>query len=292
LLELVEDLRREGLVTIHDGAYLAALLQATSFQVTDTQAVLADAGGNPVLRFVIPGPGLEGTTWTLESTVDAEGQVTAVLPDSQITAEFQDGELNGSAGCNNYFGGYEVAGNELAIPGPLGSTMMMCDAPEGVMEQEQAYLALLQQAATFEVTEELLLISNASLGVTLRFNVLQPASLTGTTWMVSGYNDGRGGFSSPLRDTEITAVFDEDGGLVGSAGCNQYTTSFEIDGESIAVGLLAISLKMCGEPEGIMEQEQAFASALAAVSTFTIEGDQLEMRDAEGTRMLAFVAGE
>jgi hypothetical protein len=39
---------------------------------------------------------LEGITWLLDKT----------LPGSEITAEFSNGEVSGSAGCNTYRGSY------------------------------------------------------------------------------------------------------------------------------------------------------------------------------------------
>jgi heat shock protein HslJ len=272
-------------------AYLIALQQATSYRITDSQLELMDANGRTTLKFAERGPSLEGRPLKLEAYVDSDGQEVPVIPGTEVTIEFEDGRLGGSAGCNNYFGAYEVDGNQVAISGPLGSTRMMCGAPEGVMEQEQAYLAALQQAASFEATDEQLLISDSSGQVILRYKVLEPTSLTGTTWLVTGYNNGRGGFSSLLRDTDVTAVFVDDGSLVGSAGCNQYTTSYQIDGDSITIGPVGLTRKMCNDPEGIMEQEQAYLAALESAATFSIKGDRLELRDTEGTRMVAYVAG-
>ena len=53
--------------------------------------------------------------------------------------------LSGSASCNNYMATYTVDGDGITI-GPAASTRMMCADPEGVMEQEMAYLASLTTA--------------------------------------------------------------------------------------------------------------------------------------------------
>ena len=75
-----------------------------------------------------------------------------VLEDSFITAEFDSGEVAGSAGCNNYFGPYETSGSEITI-GALGSTRKACQDPQGVMEQETAYLNALQGSSTYSIGE-------------------------------------------------------------------------------------------------------------------------------------------
>ena len=101
---------------------------------------------------------LEGTPWVLESYGE-QGNPQAVIEGSEITAAFDSAEdkVSGYAGCNNYFAGYEVKNNELAISA-IGSTMMHC---EGLMEQEQQYLAILEGAETFQVQDSQLRISSS-----------------------------------------------------------------------------------------------------------------------------------
>ncbi len=95
---------------------------------------------------------LEDTVWVLESYGEP-GNLKAVIADTKITAEFVSAEktVKGSAGCNSYFGGYELKGSQLSIPGPIGATEMYCMQPEGVMDQEQEYLAILQLAESYEI---------------------------------------------------------------------------------------------------------------------------------------------
>lgn len=59
-----------------------------------------------------------------------------------------DGKLAGNAGCNNFFGGYEVAADGSIAIGPLGSTKMACAEPE--MAQEMQFLDMLQGVKRFE----------------------------------------------------------------------------------------------------------------------------------------------
>jgi hypothetical protein len=58
--------------------------------------------------------------------------------------------LTGSAGCNRYTAAYEIDGDSISI-GPAASTRMFCAEPEGVMEQETAYLAALELAASYAI---------------------------------------------------------------------------------------------------------------------------------------------
>ena len=44
---------------------------------------------------------------------------------------------------------------------------------------------------------------------------------------MTAYNNGKQAVVSGLADTEVTALFGEDGTLSGSAGCNRYNAPFE-----------------------------------------------------------------
>ncbi len=101
---------------------------------------------------------LENTTWVLESYGEP-GNLTTVLEDAEIAATFDSVEekLTGSAGCNSYFGGYEVQGNELTLPGPIGSTMMSCG--EQIDKQEYEYLNTLGTAESYKIEGDKLRIN-------------------------------------------------------------------------------------------------------------------------------------
>jgi uncharacterized lipoprotein YbaY len=95
---------------------------------------------------------LEDAAWLL---VALNGQ--APLQGSMTWAEFEDGKMTGSAGCNRYNASYNAVdeGNSsgsLSIS-PAASTRMACPEPEGVMEQEAQYLAVLEAAASYQVVD-------------------------------------------------------------------------------------------------------------------------------------------
>ena len=231
---------------------------------------------------------LEEALWKLDSYLNSQGDLVSVLPDTEVTAKFQEDQVTGTAGCNRYFGSYESIGDSLTV-GVIGVTEMYC-SPETLMAQEGEYLAALQNAASFRIMDGQLQVLNRDGEVVLTFSVLEPISLTGTTWRLTGYNNGKGGFVSLLTDTEITAVFDDDGRVAGSAGCNQYTASYSLEDDTIAFGPAAATRKMCSEPSGIMEQESAYLAALGSATIIHIEGDELLLTNADGVRIATFVA--
>ena len=89
----------------------------------------------------------EGVEWTL-ATLAGEA-----VPESVTTTLFMSGgEVVGDAGCNSYFGSYELDGDALTFPTPFGSTLKMCE--EEAMAVEDAYLPLLQATASWAIDEE------------------------------------------------------------------------------------------------------------------------------------------
>ncbi len=93
---------------------------------------------------------LEDVKWMLESYGNRDNPQD-VLEGTQITATFnsEDDRVTGSAGCNTYFGGYEIK-DGLSI-GMLANTEMWCGEPEGRMDQETEYLKILQTAKSYTI---------------------------------------------------------------------------------------------------------------------------------------------
>ncbi|MEZ4518136.1 MAG: serine hydrolase [Chloroflexota bacterium] len=84
---------------------------------------------------------LNGTSWQL---VGFNGLVEPVPADTVITAQFADGQISGSAGCNTYsatISGVEDMPTGMTV-GPIATTQMACPEPD--MQQEARYLAALE----------------------------------------------------------------------------------------------------------------------------------------------------
>ena len=128
-------------------AYLAALERVASWSREQAELTLADADGRPLLRYREASP---AGAWTATS-VRLPDSVSSTLPGTEITADFGDErKLTGSAGCNTYSATYETDGAKITI-GDVSATEMACDGPDGIMEQEQAYLDALPLAARYRV---------------------------------------------------------------------------------------------------------------------------------------------
>ena len=112
---------------------------------------------------------LNDTNWKLASYQDAQGQVVSALPGKEATLKFADGQVSGTTGCNSYSAAYKVNGKNITISQAI-STLMACENPQGLMDQESAFLRALGSAATFKMTGNTLEIYDANEALLLSFS--------------------------------------------------------------------------------------------------------------------------
>ena len=130
-------------------AYLAALEQVAGWRVEEDGAELAlvDDDGAELLRYAQGSPVGD---WEVTSFLTANA-LSSPLAGTEITASFaEDGGLTGSAGCNTYTSKFVTHDGDIEIGSP-SYTEKACSAPEGVMEQEAAFLAALPTAVRYRV---------------------------------------------------------------------------------------------------------------------------------------------
>ncbi len=123
--------------------------------------------------------------------------------------------------------------------------------------------------------------------------------LAGTSWTLTQLGDWHS-LESPLTGTDITIEFLEGGELRGNAGCNSYfSTNYRAEhsnnvagdplppgaaptpvptgARDFTAGVVGSTRKVCGEPNGVMEQETRFLEILGTAESFIISGDTLTL---------------
>lgn len=229
---------------------------------------------------------LEGKIWKVTELSSSAGLVPAI--DVEITAEFASGKLSGTGGVNRYTTTYTTqSGNKIAITPPAATLMA---GPPAAMAQEQAYFSALPKAVTYAVTADSLTLKDAQGTVLAKYAAVQPRTLTGTEWDAIAYNNGRDALQSLAASSVITANFGTDGSLSGNATINTYHTTYTTasGGKMTISGAIAASRR--AGPAELMDQENAYLAALPKTATYSIEGDELWLRDATGAAMAAYVA--
>ena len=130
-------------------SYLTALASVATYAITDAGLDLSDAAGTVVLSFGAEAPASVEGPWIIGSFNNGNQGVETVPDGMNATVAFgPEGNVEGFGGCNNFFGGYSVDGDAIAI-GPLMSTMMACDKATNTFEAQ--LLAALQNATVWSL---------------------------------------------------------------------------------------------------------------------------------------------
>jgi heat shock protein HslJ len=113
--------------------------------------------------------------------------------------------------------------------------------------------------------------------------------LAGTEWELISLNG-----KDLIEGTAITLEFAETY-LGGQMGCNGYGGSPD-SGEYVSKSNgtfqlgdpFAVTVQLCTDPEGIMEQESEYIEALMAASRYQILDERLEIEDVAGELLLVY----
>ena len=89
--------------------------------------------------------------------------------------------------------------------------------------------------------------------------------LPGSTWELVAF-DGE----AVAGDTVPTLAFDQQGAVSGSTGCNTFSGEVAIEGNALSFGPLVTTRMACADPAA-NAQEEAFLSAMAGVSGYTVD---------------------
>jgi heat shock protein HslJ len=291
-----------------ESLYFSLMAGATTYSVNGDTLLFFDNTGKATLGYKKPldTPVTLSTqspvigTWDLLTYNNGNNAMVSVLLGSNISAVFTaDGKMAGSSGCNEYSGLYTLHGTTLGIT-QVKSTKMACE-PD-TMTQENQYLALLPKVSTYEMNGDQMVLYTMLGEKILQYKKSQAATITATpkstplvsprtlvgTWVLKSYTDGKGGAVPVLSVAPVNAKFQQDGSLIGSSGCNQYSTTYSTSGESISISQAA-STRMACEP-AVMAQETAYLTLLPKAGKFVIFGDSMTLYDTTGAVLLSYSA--
>ena len=226
---------------------------------------------------------LTDNPWQASAIADEDGELAPALEDIPAFIAFQEGLAAGHGSCNRFTGPYESSGDGDLSFGDMAVTMMAC--LDDVMEQERAFLAALASVDSYSIAGSALEM-RAGDEVVLLFDAI-PADLANSSWSLIALNNGKEAVVSVVADTEITALFTEDGTMAGSSGCNSYRATWATENDSIDIGPPMGTKKMCAG-ESVMEQEARYLEMLGLATTFRLDATGLEMFDEGGARLLQF----
>jgi polar amino acid transport system substrate-binding protein len=262
--------------------YLRVVLRDGSVEVREIPIYVEPVADAPQIR---------------QFSVDPLGQITL---GQCVTLRWQvEGELDRvllTASDAVLWDGAAVSGSYEDCPALAGSVAYGLEAtgPGGTSRGQQtitvvdATTAVPEATPTPEATPEPEATVPPEATVTPEATAAPENPLAGTQWTATAYLDGPE-MKTVLPGTSLTAAFEADGTLSGSAGCNSYTASYLTDGNLLTIYPPQRQQMVCADPEGIMEQEQGFLAALTSASAFSMEGGQLFVQDATGLVVVQLV---
>ncbi len=130
------------------------------------------------------------------------------------------------------------------------------------------------------------LMAEDSVGVTYGQVEIPEAKppLEATAWQLVSLGN------QPVMEGSLVWAKFEQGTVSGSAGCNDYFSSFGVDGVGLNIEPVAVTRRACTQPSGLMDQESAYTSLLESTASYTVEGSQLFLADGTGEIILVYTA--
>lgn len=270
--------------------YFGALESAASYRVIDAQLALSAGDGSNDLVFARDTrDALDGTSWR---AAPVSGR--PIIDNTHMTAKFSDGQVTGSASCNDYSATYSIGNDGSFSVDGLAVTEMACSGPEDIMVQEQRFLDALTAAASYEYDVLQNSIKRFDVTGQLRMGLGEvgerlPMSLPAwSAWVLADIN------GQPV-DTKpkITMLFSN--GLLGDADCLGYS-AYIITRPNGEIPYLHGSYPYspmdwydgdCGEA-GPSPEAQAYRAALESVTHYSLAADRFEFLNADGAVVLGY----
>lgn len=215
----------------------------------------------------------DGLTWSQWWAVSINE--TDVITDTMVTMFLrQDGEITGSSGCNWYGCRYNQKGRYIRIS---GSDITSMGCAEDILDQEESFLACLQDSYSFKVEGDTLVLYDVSGKVLVVCERLprhseDPEQLIGTNWRLVSV-DGE-----EVTDNESGMIFfDPDGfSLHGEDAVFTYEYGYEAKGNVILFIGTRTTCKRVSEGEFTHGQSSVLRSLYPAVD-FHTTGEKLEL---------------
>ncbi len=210
---------------------------------------------------------LAGTNWML---VELNGKTDKAV--QGVTANFNNAQLVGLAGCNSYAADYKMDTTAITVTAVVTTSANSC-TPEAIA-LESEYLATLGQAKSYHVQGVDLQFNDAAGSAILRYRALPAMQLSGSTWTLTAYQNDAGQLTDVLPTPVVTAIFTE-GALNGYGGCSNYEGRYTLVGTAITITevkrvAVVSSSPTCGEGGDLRGQEDAYLAALPKAQTAAI----------------------
>lgn len=247
---------------------------------------------------------LAGTAWEAKYFGPPDNGIP-MLPDTRATVNYFLDRYAGFDGCNWFLGVYSANANGEMRNSTPSRTINICEPPE-LFDQAGLFVSSLLNVTEYKIEGEQLLQYTVDDQLLLTLDPAPVIPMPGTVWELKfWYLTDREQYAPVLPESMTTLTFGEAGEATGFGGCNDFTVTYEGDLQiekileatdtyaelpTLAFGPITSQPVTCEEPEGIMDQEQGFYTALGQVAYYFKLGGMLLMLDAEGAPVILLAA--
>lgn len=206
--------------------------------------------------------------------------------ESPVTLVFTtEGNLTGSDGCNTFQTEYQTSEPAtITIAEVFSATQKACS--EALQIQATNFNNLLTQVDRYEI-----LGSNLNLSIGDQVVLIMTARtdpLIGN-WQVESMVNTEGQLNPILPETQLTMEFTVNGIVLGSSGCNTYTSEYTNLGGQLTINEPATTLIFCESPAGVTVQEQQFTTNLGLITGYQTQADQLILTGSDGQTIISLI---
>jgi copper homeostasis protein (lipoprotein) len=209
---------------------------------------------------------LEGTLWEL-TELNGAAIDTSIMRKPTLQLDPATKTASGYASCNRIAGGkYTVDGSSLHF-GDFAMTRMAC-LDHNV---ETPYVKALAATTSYRINGNTLELMGSDGKVLAKFQAATP--LEGTLWNLTDLN-GVAVDTSKLMSKPTLELDAATKNASGSSSCNRFNGAYTRSGDALHFEAFAMTMMACPPDESI---ESAYMKALAAVTSFQISGNTLEL---------------
>ena len=132
---------------------------------------------------------LTDSAWALEM-IGSPGDELPLIEGVTPTLNFFIERYTGFSGCNYYLAAFDTEVDSIGMYGPT-QTVLQCDEPDGVMEQEATFIGILQNSTAYRVDEDKLTLFTVGDQALATLARIEDIPLEGTTWLLKTYHRRR-----------------------------------------------------------------------------------------------------
>lgn len=214
-----------------------------------------------------------GTFWKLEK-LDGKDYSDFMNDGKEIgfTLEKENNRISGFAGCNSFFGTYDLEpGNRIHFSA-IGSTRMAC--PDSRFKENE-FLEIFTMADNYTINENTLSINVGRRAPLAVFKKVENSDngITNKYWRLKTLKGQKVIMGKDQERESYITLSNQDNQFNGFGGCNIISGKFILEGnDKVTFSNIISTLRACIDGDN---QESEFMKTLNNVDSYTIDGDEL-----------------